>query len=156
MDKTSSSIPPIILLQFLHMAFPQFAEKGEQGQYLQQVKSDMSFSSCNNLHYLCVFMCKCGCIHVTVCIWWSDDNFWCWSLISNLRWPLLFFYCVLQVSWHTGCWGVSLMVALEFQCSSYRSDFDMGSGHSNSGPMLGQQGFSSLSCLSNPGFLYSV
>uniref|UniRef100_A0AAY4CNR3 Ubiquitin carboxyl-terminal hydrolase n=1 Tax=Denticeps clupeoides TaxID=299321 RepID=A0AAY4CNR3_9TELE len=37
MDKTSSSIPPIILLQFLHMAFPQFAEKGDQGQYLQQV-----------------------------------------------------------------------------------------------------------------------
>lgn len=36
MDKTSSSMPPIILLQFLHMAFPQFAEKGEQGQYLQQ------------------------------------------------------------------------------------------------------------------------
>ncbi|CAB1317323.1 unnamed protein product [Coregonus sp. 'balchen'] len=30
------SIPPIILLQFLHMAFPQFAEKGDQGQYLQQ------------------------------------------------------------------------------------------------------------------------
>lgn len=39
MDKTSSSIPPIILLQFLHMAFPQFAEKGDQGQYLQQVRS---------------------------------------------------------------------------------------------------------------------
>lgn len=37
MDKTSSSLPPIILLQFLHMAFPQFAEKGDQGQYLQQV-----------------------------------------------------------------------------------------------------------------------
>lgn len=37
MEKTSSSIPPIILLQFLHMAFPQFAEKGDQGQYLQQV-----------------------------------------------------------------------------------------------------------------------
>ncbi|XP_040209978.1 ubiquitin carboxyl-terminal hydrolase 14 [Rana temporaria] len=36
MEKTSSSIPPIILLQFLHMAFPQFAEKGDQGQYLQQ------------------------------------------------------------------------------------------------------------------------
>ncbi|KAF7706849.1 hypothetical protein HF521_020103 [Silurus meridionalis] len=36
MDKSSSSIPPIILLQFLHMAFPQFAEKGDQGQYLQQ------------------------------------------------------------------------------------------------------------------------
>lgn len=37
MDKNASSIPPIILLQFLHMAFPQFAEKGDQGQYLQQV-----------------------------------------------------------------------------------------------------------------------
>uniref|UniRef100_A0A8C8JJA4 Ubiquitin carboxyl-terminal hydrolase n=1 Tax=Oncorhynchus tshawytscha TaxID=74940 RepID=A0A8C8JJA4_ONCTS len=36
MDKTSSSIHPIILLQFLHIAFPQFAEKGDQGQYLQQ------------------------------------------------------------------------------------------------------------------------
>ncbi|XP_043921175.1 ubiquitin carboxyl-terminal hydrolase 14 isoform X1 [Protopterus annectens] len=36
MDKTSTSIPPIILLQFLHLAFPQFAEKGEQGQYIQQ------------------------------------------------------------------------------------------------------------------------
>ncbi|XP_076001210.1 ubiquitin carboxyl-terminal hydrolase 14 [Genypterus blacodes] len=36
MEKTSSSFPPIILLQFLHMAFPQFAEKGDQGQYLQQ------------------------------------------------------------------------------------------------------------------------
>lgn len=39
MDKTSSSLPPIILLQFLHMAFPQFAEKGDQGQYLQQVRT---------------------------------------------------------------------------------------------------------------------
>lgn len=39
MEKTSSSLPPIILLQFLHMAFPQFAEKGDQGQYLQQVKN---------------------------------------------------------------------------------------------------------------------
>uniref|UniRef100_A0AAZ3RSB2 Ubiquitin carboxyl-terminal hydrolase n=1 Tax=Oncorhynchus tshawytscha TaxID=74940 RepID=A0AAZ3RSB2_ONCTS len=38
MDKTSSSIHPIILLQFLHIAFPQFAEKGDQGQYLQQVR----------------------------------------------------------------------------------------------------------------------
>lgn len=38
MDKTSSSLPPIILLQFLHMAFPQFAEKSDQGQYLQQVR----------------------------------------------------------------------------------------------------------------------
>lgn len=41
MDKTSSSLPPIILLQFLHMAFPQFAEKGDQGQYLQQVRNSL-------------------------------------------------------------------------------------------------------------------
>ena len=46
MDKTSSSIPPIILLQFLHMAFPQFAEKGEQGQYLQQVIRNRFLSFC--------------------------------------------------------------------------------------------------------------
>lgn len=39
MEKTSSSLPPIILLQFVHMAFPQFAEKGDQGQYLQQVRT---------------------------------------------------------------------------------------------------------------------
>ncbi|MGH0151935.1 UNVERIFIED_CONTAM: hypothetical protein FKN15_055145 [Acipenser sinensis] len=45
MDKTSSSIPPIILLQFLHMAFPQFAEKGEQGQYLQQTDSGTAAES---------------------------------------------------------------------------------------------------------------
>ncbi|KAK2860063.1 hypothetical protein Q7C36_004229 [Tachysurus vachellii] len=37
MDKTSSSFPSIILLQFLHMAFPQFAEKDDQGQYVQQL-----------------------------------------------------------------------------------------------------------------------
>lgn len=49
MDKTSSSLPPIILLQFLHMAFPQFAEKGDQGQYLQQVRNSNwhGYSHCN-------------------------------------------------------------------------------------------------------------
>uniref|UniRef100_A0A8C4E412 Ubiquitin carboxyl-terminal hydrolase n=1 Tax=Dicentrarchus labrax TaxID=13489 RepID=A0A8C4E412_DICLA len=50
MDKTSSSLPPIILLQFLHMAFPQFAEKGDQGQYLQQVRNSSPMSpSCVTL-----------------------------------------------------------------------------------------------------------
>jgi hypothetical protein len=56
MDKTSSSIPPIILLQFLHMAFPQFAEKGEQGQYLQQVKGTGVSHLVKSLYYLCVYM----------------------------------------------------------------------------------------------------
>lgn len=49
MDKTSSSIPPIILLQFLHMAFPQFAEKGDQGQYLQQVKTSFELIASNSV-----------------------------------------------------------------------------------------------------------
>lgn len=36
MDKTGEGIPPIILLQLLHIAFPQFAEKNEHGTYQQQ------------------------------------------------------------------------------------------------------------------------
>ncbi|KXJ12614.1 ubiquitin carboxyl-terminal hydrolase 14 [Exaiptasia diaphana] len=36
MDKTSEPMPPIIFLQILHKAFPQFAEKTEQGVYAQQ------------------------------------------------------------------------------------------------------------------------
>ncbi|XP_022907303.1 ubiquitin carboxyl-terminal hydrolase 14 [Onthophagus taurus] len=35
MDK-GSTIPPIILLQVLHLAFPRFAEKGEHGSFTQQ------------------------------------------------------------------------------------------------------------------------
>lgn len=35
MDK-GSTVPPIVLLQVLHMAFPRFAEKGEQGSFTQQ------------------------------------------------------------------------------------------------------------------------
>jgi len=36
MEKSSAAIPPIIFLQVLHMVFPQFAEKGENGGYQQQ------------------------------------------------------------------------------------------------------------------------
>ncbi|KAL9981188.1 hypothetical protein ACROYT_G009858 [Oculina patagonica] len=36
MDKTADSLPPIIFLQILHSVFPQFAEKTEQGIYMQQ------------------------------------------------------------------------------------------------------------------------
>ena len=35
MDK-GSTVPPIVLLQVLHMAFPRFAERGENGGYQQQ------------------------------------------------------------------------------------------------------------------------
>lgn len=38
MEKSGTAIPPIIFLQVLHLAYPQFAEKGEQGVYQQQVK----------------------------------------------------------------------------------------------------------------------
>ena len=37
MDTTATALPPIIMLNVLHMAFPQFAEKNEQGTYQQQV-----------------------------------------------------------------------------------------------------------------------
>lgn len=36
MDK-GSTVPPIVLLQVLHMAFPRFAEKSEHGGFTQQV-----------------------------------------------------------------------------------------------------------------------
>lgn len=36
MEKSGTAIPPIIFLQVLHLAYPQFAEKGEQGVYQQQ------------------------------------------------------------------------------------------------------------------------
>ncbi|KAH9523744.1 Ubiquitin carboxyl-terminal hydrolase 14 [Bulinus truncatus] len=36
MDRTSAPIPPVIFLQVLHMVFPRFAEKGENGGYQQQ------------------------------------------------------------------------------------------------------------------------
>ena len=35
MDK-GNNVAPIILLQVLHMAFPRFAERGENGGYQQQ------------------------------------------------------------------------------------------------------------------------
>ena len=40
MDLTANSIPPIVMLQVLHMCYPQFAEKAEGGQgYQQQVNT---------------------------------------------------------------------------------------------------------------------
>lgn len=36
MDRSSTAVPPIIMLNILHMCFPRFAEKGEQGGYQQQ------------------------------------------------------------------------------------------------------------------------
>ena len=40
MDRTSTSIPPIFMLNVLHMCCPQFAEKNDHGQFQQQVGSD--------------------------------------------------------------------------------------------------------------------
>lgn len=37
MDR-GSTVPPIVLLQVLHMAFPRFAEKSEHGGFTQQVR----------------------------------------------------------------------------------------------------------------------
>lgn len=37
MDKTAQYLPPIVLLHFMHLAFPRFAEKSEHGGFQQQV-----------------------------------------------------------------------------------------------------------------------
>lgn len=44
MDK-GLSIPPIMLLQVLQMIFPRFAEKNENGTFVQQVSNFFLFSS---------------------------------------------------------------------------------------------------------------
>lgn len=36
MDKTAQEIPPLVVLHFLHLAFPRFAEKSEHGGFQQQ------------------------------------------------------------------------------------------------------------------------
>jgi len=36
MDATSEAVPPLVMVQVLHMCFPQFAEKSEQGGFQQQ------------------------------------------------------------------------------------------------------------------------
>lgn len=36
MERSSQSLPPLVFLQVLHMAYPQFAEKAEQGGFQQQ------------------------------------------------------------------------------------------------------------------------
>ena len=36
--KPGGAIPPMIFIQVLHMAYPQFAEKSEHGGFAQQVK----------------------------------------------------------------------------------------------------------------------
>lgn len=40
MDK-GHTVPPIVLLQVLHMAFPRFAEKNEHGTFAQQVSLEI-------------------------------------------------------------------------------------------------------------------
>ena len=40
MDK-GNNVPPIVLLQMLHMAFPRFAEKNEHGGFAQQVDNSV-------------------------------------------------------------------------------------------------------------------
>jgi len=42
MEKSSQPIPPIVFLQVLHMAYPQFSEKSEHGGFQQQVCSSLS------------------------------------------------------------------------------------------------------------------
>ena len=54
MDKTAEAMPPIFMLQVLHMCYPQFAEKGEQGGFQQQVniwQLPSHFLFCSPFHF---------------------------------------------------------------------------------------------------------
>ena len=53
MDRSSASIPPIIFLQVLHLAFPRFAEKGEGGVWMQQVGGFFTYD--RTINFLDVF-----------------------------------------------------------------------------------------------------
>ena len=37
MERAGGSFPPIMMLNVLHMCFPQFAQKNDQGVFQQQV-----------------------------------------------------------------------------------------------------------------------
>jgi len=39
MERSGGSFPPIMMLNVLHMCFPQFAQKNDQGVFQQQVIS---------------------------------------------------------------------------------------------------------------------
>ncbi len=43
MNRSSGAIPPIMMLNVLHMCFPRFAEKGEHGGFQQQVGAHAVF-----------------------------------------------------------------------------------------------------------------
>ena len=45
MERSGGSFPPIMMLNVLHMCFPQFAQKNDQGVFQQQVHSSLTVSS---------------------------------------------------------------------------------------------------------------
>jgi len=45
MENSSSPVPPFMMLNVLHMCFPRFAEKSEQGVFQQQVRSLIRFKN---------------------------------------------------------------------------------------------------------------
>lgn len=59
MDKTAEAVPPIVMLNVLHMCYPQFAEKDDHGHFSQQVTT----LPCNNVHFT---------QHVTT--WYSKES----------------------------------------------------------------------------------
>ena len=72
MDKgTGSSIPPFMLLQVMHIAFPRFAEKSPHGGYQQQVSAHLLelFSLYSNLTFSNIF---------------SQDANECWTEILRM------------------------------------------------------------------------
>lgn len=58
MDKSGAAIPPMIFIQVLHMAYPQFAEKSEHGGFAQQVRNFASvfWNWFSMLQFTCLLM----------------------------------------------------------------------------------------------------
>ena len=69
MSLSSEAIPPIIMLQLLHMCYPQFAEKSEHGGYQQQVKLQFNIHPCDPTVVICYVIWPCDIsVHITYLI----------------------------------------------------------------------------------------
>lgn len=78
MERAGGSFPPIMMLNVLHMCFPQFAQKNDQGVFQQQVPA-FNGLLLTSLCLLCesfVCVCVCECIvTMTSKFVWGNRNF---------------------------------------------------------------------------------
>jgi len=55
MDRAGASFPPIMMLNVLHVCFPQFAQKNDQGVFQQQVSFVLSLTT---ISYIDKYTCR--------------------------------------------------------------------------------------------------